>query len=112
MVEPRDRLEEDERDEEAWPPFCAPTVKGNTKATAINAIPIRVNIIKLPARNSVRRHYGLFKRATQGKGGDWVALPRHLGSASVFSGNWCLHLGHRAGSVRMNFRTVPLTILG
>ena|SRR2546426_4134309 len=71
MVEPRDRLEEDERDEEAWPPFCAPTVKGNTKATAINAIPIRVNIIKLPARNSVRRHYGLFKRATQGKGGDW-----------------------------------------
>ena len=35
MVEPRDRLEEDERDEEAWPPFCAPTVKGNTKPVTL-----------------------------------------------------------------------------
>src|SRR3989442_3443940 len=45
-----ERLEGDERDEEAWPPFCPATVRGNTKATAMNATPMRLSIIKLPAK--------------------------------------------------------------
>jgi hypothetical protein len=38
-----DRLE-DERDEEEWPPFCPATVKGSTKATKMNATPMRLSI--------------------------------------------------------------------
>ena len=37
-----ERLEEDERDEEAWPPFCAVSVTGSSKATAMNATPMRL----------------------------------------------------------------------
>lgn len=64
-----ERLEEDERDEEAWPPFCAVSVTGSSKATAMNATPMRLYIISFLLENSSRRDYGLFKKVTQEKGG-------------------------------------------
>ena len=41
-----DRVE-DERDEEAWPPFCAPNVTGNSSARATRASLMPLNISSL-----------------------------------------------------------------
>src|SRR5207253_407666 len=56
-------LEEDERDEEAWPPFCAVSVTGSSRATAMNATPMRLCIISFLLENSSRAALWSFQKS-------------------------------------------------
>ena len=66
------RLDE-ERDEEACPPFCAATVTGNSMARAMNTTPMRLSIVTLSVlRNLVGWDYRVFSVATQAKAGQVI----------------------------------------